>query len=41
MAVDLTTQPTFQPGTLRVVLEQGLRLVCSAQGANYDVSPDG
>ncbi len=41
MAVDITTQPTFQPGTPRVVLEQGLRLVSGAQGANYDVSPDG
>ena len=41
MAVDITTQPTFQAGTPRVVLEEGFRLVAGAQGANYDVSPDG
>ena len=41
MAVDITTQPTFQPGIPRVVLKQGFRLVSGAQGANYDVSPDG
>ncbi len=41
MDVDITTQPTFQPGTPRVVLEQGFRMVSGAQGANYDVSPDG
>ena len=41
MAVDITTQPTFQQGTPRVVLEEGFRLVAGTQGANYDVSPDG
>ena len=41
MAVDITTQPTFQAGTPRAVLEEGFRLVAGAQGANYDVSPDG
>ena len=41
MAVDITTEPTFQAGTPRVVLEEGFRLVAGTQGANYDVSPDG
>ncbi len=41
MAVDISTQPTFQAGTPRVVLEEGFRLVAGAAGANYDVSPDG
>ena len=41
MAVDITTQPSFQAGTPRVVLEEGFRLVSGAQGANYDVSPGG
>lgn len=41
MAVDITTQPTFQQGTPRVVLEEGFRLVAGTQGANDDVSLDG
>ena len=41
MAVDVTTQPTFQAGTPRVVLDGGFRLTAGAQGANYDISPDG
>ncbi len=41
MAVDITTQPTFQAGTPRVVLEGGFQLVSGTQGRDYDVSPDG
>jgi serine/threonine-protein kinase len=41
MAVDIRTEPTFQAGTPRVVLDEGFRLTAGAQGANYDVSLDG
>ena len=41
MAVDITTEPTFQAGTPRVQLEGTFRLVAGTQGANYDVSLDG
>jgi Tol biopolymer transport system component len=41
MAVDVTTQPTFQASTPRVLLEGGFRLVAGALGPTYDVSADG
>lgn len=40
MAVDITTEPTFQAGSPRVVLEGGIQL-SGNQGRDYDVSPDG
>jgi hypothetical protein len=41
MVVDITTQPTFQAGTPRVLLEEGFRLTGRGSSANYDVTPDG
>jgi hypothetical protein len=39
MAVEIRTQPTFSPGTPRVLFEG--RFEYLPQAANYDVSPDG
>ena len=41
LAVDITTQPAFSPGTPEVLFEGQYQFETGMGPANYDVTPDG